>query len=322
MDQTKNITTPRYTQIPTFMRLPYTDHRTTDFVRPDPEIDIGLIGIPFDGGVTNRPGARAGPRAVRDLSSFTRIYNNKVNPYNNITVRDLGDVVTSEPFNLATALKDISAKLSSILTNTGVRPVVCGGDHCVTLPVLRAMRKLHPLALIHFDAHCDTGGHYLGSQWHHGTPFRHAIQEKLIDPKKTIQIGIRGSTNNPNLWSFSYDHGATVITMDEFESWERPCETVIDKIHEVVGDSNAYISFDVDCLDPVYAPGTGTPEIGGLTTREALQMLRGINGLNIVGGDVVEVSPPFDTRDQITALTGATVMYEILCLVAAGIQWT
>ena len=315
-----NIRTPRYTQISTFMRLPYNDYRTSTNLN---EVDIGLIGIPFDGGVTNRPGARLGPKAVREASSLTRIYNNEFNPYSNTTVCDLGDVVSDTPYDLKSALDDLSSKFNTI-TKEDIKPVVCGGDHCITLPVLRSINKTEPIALIHFDAHCDTGGYYLGSDWHHGTPFRHAINENLIDPKKTIQIGIRGSLNDPELWSFSYEHGVKVITMEQFEKWQftnrwqSPCETIINKIIETVDNSPAYISFDVDCLDPVYAPGTGTPEIGGFTSREALQMLRGLKGLNIIGGDVVEVSPPFDTHDQITALTGATIMYEILCLVAAN----
>ena len=305
-----NMFTPRYTQIPTFMRVPYIDGHFDTTI-----IDIGLIGVPFDGGVTNRPGARHGPRAVRDISSLIRATNNGFNPHEKVKIYDLGDVFPECPFELSEALDSLTEQFKKI-TDAGIAPVSCGGDHSITLPILRNLGK--DLALIHFDAHCDTGGDYLGSKWHHGTPFRHAITEGLINPHKTIQIGIRGTLHDPDQWKFSFDSGITVITMEDFE--DLGYSYIITKIKEVVGDSPVYVSFDVDCLDPVYAPGTGTPEIGGFTSREALRMLEGIEGLNVIGGDVVEVCPPFDTHDQITALTGATIMFEILCLVAKAIK--
>ena len=311
-----NMFTPRYTQIPTFMRVPYIgDHFANTHMTFPASSTIGLIGVPFDGGVTNRPGARHGPRAVRDISSLIRATNNGFNPYEKVKIYDLGDVFPECPFELSEALDSLTEQFKKII-DTGIAPVSCGGDHSITLPILRNLGK--GLALIHFDAHCDTGGDYLGSKWHHGTPFRHAITEGLINPHKTIQIGIRGTLHDPDQWKFSFDSGITVITMEDFE--DLGYSYVITKIKEVVGDSPVYVSFDVDCLDPVYAPGTGTPEIGGFTSREALRMLEGIGGLNVIGGDVVEVCPPFDTHDQITALTGATIMFEILCLVAKAIK--
>ena len=197
----------------------------------------------------------------------------------------------------------------------GVEPATAGGDHSVTLPILRAIgaKPEQPLGLVHFDAHCDTGDDYLGSKFHHGAPFRRAVEEGLLDPKRCIQIGIRGSMNDIDLWSFSHDSGMRVIYIEEF--FELGVQGVIDEAHRVVGSGPAYVTFDVDGLDPVYAPGTGTPEVGGFSTLEAQLMLRGLRGLNLIGGDVVEVSPPFDQSGN-TALVGATMMFEILCLLA------
>jgi guanidinopropionase len=299
---------PRYTGLASFMRAPYRE--TWEGV------DIGLIGVSFDGGVTNRPGARHGPREIRNQSSLIRRINHatKICPYDLCAVADLGDAWIEKPFELEGALNEIAAFYGRV-HEMGITPLSAGGDHSVTLPILRAIgaRPEQPLGLVHFDAHCDTGDDYLGSKFHHGAPFRRAVEEGLLDPKRCIQIGIRGSINDIDLWSFSHDSGMRVIYIEEF--FELGVQGVIDEAHRVVGSGPAYVTFDVDGLDPVYAPGTGTPEVGGFSTLEAQLMLRGLRGLNLIGGDVVEVSPPFDQSGN-TALVGATMMFEILCLLA------
>jgi guanidinopropionase len=197
-----------------------------------------------------------------------------------------------------------------------VVPVSVGGDHSITLPILRALAKGRPLGMFHVDAHTDTCDEEMGSRFSHGTPFRRAVEEGLLDPKRVIQIGIRGAANSEEAWAFSAEAGMRVVTMDEFE--RVGTAAVIEEARKVIGEGPAYLTFDVDGLDPTYAPGTGTPEIGGLTTREGLALVRGMRGANLVGGDVVEVSPPFDPTGN-TALVGATLMYEILCLLAEAV---
>jgi guanidinopropionase len=297
---------PRYTGIPTFMRTPFSEALA--------DVDIALVGVPFDGGTTNRPGARHGPREVRNQSSLMRKHNqaNGIAPFDLCRVCDVGDAWVAEPFELSAALDQIQVFYDR-LYSASVLPVSVGGDHSVTLPILRALAKDGPLGLVHFDAHCDTGDDYLGSPLHHGATFRRAVEENLIDPKRSVQIGIRGGTVMPDLWSFSRESGMRVVSMEELYSLGIPA--VIAEAREIVGDAPTYISFDVDGLDPAFAPGTGTPEVGGFTSYEALTMIRGLQGLNLVGGDVVEISPPFDPTG-VTALVGATMMFEILCVVA------
>ena len=297
---------PRYTGIPTFMRAPHQENFSG--------IDIGLIGVPFDGGVTNRTGARHGPREIRNQSSLMRTHNqeSKIGPFALCKVADLGDAWVQEPFELEQSLDEISAFYQRV-HEAGIVPVSAGGDHSVTLPIFRAIARDRPVGMVHFDAHCDTGDDYLGSKFHHGAPFRRAVEEGLLDPKRTIQIGIRGPLNDLDIWKFSHDSGMRVIYMDEF--YDLGPKAVIEEARQIVGDGPTYVSFDVDGLDPVYAPGTGTPEVGGLTTLEAQIMIRGLQGLNLIGGDVVEVAPPFDPSGN-TALVGATMMFEILCVVA------
>jgi guanidinopropionase len=300
---------PRYLGIPTFMRAP--------FVEDLSKVDIGLVGIPFDGGVTNRPGARHGPREIRNQSSLMRRINQAtgLDPHALCRVGDIGDAWVEKPFELTGALNEIAAFFREI-HGAGVVPVSAGGDHSVTLPVMRGIAKHRPVGMIHFDAHCDTGDDYLGSKFHHGAPFRRAVEEGLLDPRRTIQIGIRGAVNNIDIWKFSHDSGMRVVYMEEF--YDRGPKSVIEEARKIVGDGPTYISFDVDGLDPVFAPGTGTPECGGITVVEAQIMLRALKGLNLVGGDVVEVSPPFDPSGN-TAMVGATLMYEILCVVADSV---
>ena len=300
------ITRPRYSGLPTFFRAPYNE----DFEG----VDIGLIGVPFDGGVTNRPGARHGPREIRNQSSLIRKMNqaNGISPHDICKVVDIGDAWVEKPYTLEGSHNEIEAYYQDVVA-AGITPLSAGGDHSITLPIFRALAKDGPIGMVHFDAHCDTGDDYMGSKFHHGAPFSRAVEEGLLDPKRTIQIGIRGSLNDPDVWKFSHDSGMRVIYIEEY--FEMGYKAVIEEARRIVGDGPTYISFDVDALDPVYAPGTGTPEIGGYSTLEAQMMIRGLGGLNLVGGDVVEVSPPFDPTGN-TALVGATMMFEILCVLA------
>ncbi|MXW48222.1 MAG: agmatinase [Gammaproteobacteria bacterium] len=300
---------PRYTGIPTFMRAPHSE--TWD------NVDIGLVGVPFDGGVTNRTGARHGPREMRNQSSLMRRKNQSsgICPYDVCRIADLGDAWVQKPFHLEESLDEI-AEFFRQVHKRGIVPVSAGGDHSVTLPIFRAIASERPVGMVHFDAHCDTGDDYLGSKFHHGAPFRRAVEEGLLDPKRTVQIGIRGSLNDLDIWKFSHDTGMRVVYMEELD--ERGWSEVIQEARQIVGDGPTYISFDVDGLDPVFAPGTGTPEVGGFTSLEAQLMIRALQGLNLVGGDVVEVAPPFDPSGN-TALVGATMMFEILCVVADSV---
>ena len=310
MTLSDKISRQRFLDIATFMRLPYKEDYSG--------IDIGLVGVPYDGAVTNRAGARHGPRAVRDASSLMRMVNmaTGVNPFEGLNIYDIGDVYPDRPFNIEEALDSMTDQFKEIFA-AGIVPLACGGDHSVSLPILRAIASHRPVGMVHIDAHCDTSEGHLGSKFHHGAPFKHAVEEGLIDPARCIQIGIRGPLNNPDLWKFSYDAGMRVITMEEFE--DMGIEYVKEEIDAVIGDDPTYVTFDVDGLDPVYAPGTGTPEVGGLTTREALNLIRHLNDKNIIGGDVVEVSPPWDQTGN-TAMVGATFMYEILCIIANSLR--
>jgi guanidinopropionase len=298
----------RHAEIPTFMRAPY---------RTDLEnIDIGIIGIPYDGGLTFRTGARHGPREVRNESSVMRAINisTDVRPYELARIADIGDVQFKNMFSLDEAIMDIERFYDAILA-ANVLPLGIGGDHSVSWPILKALGKKHsePFAVIHFDAHTDTWPEFQGSKFHHGAPFRLAVEAGVIDPKKMIQIGIRGGQNIYEGLKFCDDHGIRMIKIEEFEDigWREATKIA----REIVGDSPVYLTFDIDSLDPAYAPGTGTPESGGITMREAQRMLRELRGLNFAGGDMVEVSPPFDPSGH-TALNGATILFEMLCLLA------
>ena len=303
---------PRFTGLASFFRLPYQE----DFATNPP--DIGVIGVPYDGGVTNRPGPRHGPREVRNQSSLMRKVNQAtgLTPFEDVTVADIGDAWISKPYELEGAHREIEAKFAA-LHKAGIVPLACGGDHSVSLPILRALAKDRPVGMIHIDAHCDTGDNYMGSRFHHGAPFKVAVDEGLLDPKRTAQIGIRGTLYDPKMWQFSYDSGMRVMMIEEVEDkgW-RKC---IEEAKEFVGDGPVYVSFDIDSLDPAFAPGTGTPEAGGISMREAQGMVRALQGMDIVGADMVEVSPPYDVGG-ITALNGATIMFELLCVMANGMK--
>lgn len=297
---------PRYTGVASFMRTP--------LVHDPSNLDIALIGVPFDGGAENRTGQRHGPREIRNMSSLMRTIHHvtKVNPYELCRVGDMGDVPISGAFHIEATLADIKEFYDKVHA-AGTVPLSAGGDHSVSLPILRAIAADGPVGMVHIDAHTDTCDEELGSRFTHGTPFRRAVEEGLLDPTRTVQIGIRGAQNGEDGWDFSLESGMRVIFIEEFA--ELGLEATIDLARRVVGDGPTYVSFDVDSLDPAFAPGTGTPEVGGMTTLEARMLLRGLRGLNLVGGDVVEVSPPFDPSGN-TALVGATMMYEILCILA------
>jgi guanidinopropionase len=300
---------PRYAGIATFMRTP--------LVHDASELDIALIGVPFDGGVENRAGPRHGPREIRNMSSLTRAVHHvtRVNPYQLCRVADIGDVPITNAFDLEASHADITQFYQKVHA-AGVVPLSAGGDHSISLPILRAIAADRCVGMVHIDAHTDTFDEELGSKFTHGTPFRRAVEEGLLDPKRTVQIGIRGAQNSEEGWTFCVESGMRIVFIEEFT--RLGVEGVIAEARRVVGDGPTYLSFDIDSLDPAFAPGTGTPEVGGITTIQAQTLVRGLRGLDLIGGDVVEVSPPFDPSG-ITALVGATMMYEILCILAEAV---
>jgi len=292
-----------YAGVPTLLDMPHQPHFEN--------IDIALIGVPFDLGVYNRTGARLGPKAIRNVSMFGSFnHYNKICPSALCRIADVGDVPVQHRYNLDEGLGDIEKYYHKVM-DAGITPLTAGGDHSITYPILKTVGRDTPVGLVHVDAHCDTDGLMGKSKFYHGAPFRNAVLDGVLDPERTIQIGIRGPAEPA--WEFSYESGMTVIHMEEFA--EMGVKEVIRKACEVVGNGPTYISFDVDGLDPAYAPGTGTPEVGGLTTREAQALIRGLRGLNLVGGDVVEVAPQYDPTTN-TARAGAQMMFEILCLLA------
>jgi agmatinase len=265
----------------------------------------------MDLGVTNRAGARLGPRAVRSVERIGPYHHvHRLAPLSEVAVGDIGDVPFRSRFSLEQSLEDIEAFHGKVVA-AGVVPLCVGGDHSIGYPILKAVGARRPVGLLHIDAHCDTGGPFEGTKFHHGGPFRQAVLAGVLDPERTIQIGIRGGAEY--LWEFSYDSGMTVVHAEEFV--RLGIAKTVKKIRDVLGDGPAYISFDVDSLDPAFAPGTGTPEIGGLSTREAMELIRGCAGLDIVGGDVVEVAPQYDATSN-TAQAGAQMLFEILSVAA------
>ncbi|MCY4034125.1 MAG: agmatinase [Hyphomicrobiales bacterium] len=299
---------PRFAGIPTFMRLP---HVNLEDVADD--IDIALFGIPWDGGTTNRPGARHGPRQMRDLSTLMRNVHHVsgLQPFELANCADIGDTPVN-PIDLEDTLARVERFVGEIHAKN-ITTLAAGGDHLVSLPILRAIGG-DDVGMVHFDAHTDTWDRYFGeSRYTHGTPFRRAIEEKLLDPKRIVQIGIRGGLYTPEDKEWGLAQGIRVIEIEEV--FDLGVEGVVREARRVVGNGRVYVSFDVDALDPVYAPGTGTPEIGGMTTVQAQGMIRGLRGLDLVGADVVEVAPPFDPSGN-TALVAVTMMFELLCLLA------
>jgi len=294
---------PRFAQPPTFMRLPHS--------RDLAAMDTALVGIPFDGGTSYRAGTRFGPREIRSQSSMIRPFNHvlKVNPFTTRRVADYGDIDVA-PVSIERTYEKIEAAVGEILAHR-VLPISVGGDHSITLPILRAIAKRHgPVALIHIDAHIDTWDTYFGGKYFHGTPFRRAVEERLIDPRQTIQVGIRGPLYGADDFDFQAQHGMVVVPIGEVK--ERGVAAVAERWRALVR-GKVYVTFDIDSVDPAYAPGTGTPEVGGLTSYEALGLVRALKGLPVVGFDVVEVSPLYDGPGQITALLAANLLYEFLC---------
>ena len=299
---------PRFAGIASLMRLPVRHPHSPDGA------EIGFFGVPFDGATTNRPGARHGPRALRDASTMIRMVNQatRAAPFHTARCADFGDATVN--------LADIDQTLELVeahcarLTAGGVVPVMLGGDHLMTLPVLRALAKDGPLGFVLFDAHTDLfDGYFGGVKYTHGTPFRRAVEEGLLDPARMIQIGIRGTTYDGEDRAFAAANGIRIIPIEEFRA--RGPAAVMAEAREILGDRPAYLSFDIDGIDPALAPGTGTPEIGGFTTFEAQQLVRALDGATIVGADLVEVAPPFDPSGT-TAWIGASVLFEILCVTA------
>jgi agmatinase len=260
-------------------------------------------------GDPTRPGPRFGPRALRSIARIGP-YNHVLDcaPVQELRVADIGDVPFQSRYRLELSHDDIEKRFNQIV-DAGVIPLAIGGDHSITHPIMKAVGRKQPVGMIHIDAHCDTGGMFDQTKFHHGGPFRNAVLDGVLDPARTIQIGIRGSSEY--LWEFSYDSGMTVIHAEEIPGLGIPA--IIEKAKAIVGDGPTYLSFDIDSLDPGFAPGTGTPEIGGLTTREVLELIRGLKGVNLVGGDVVEVAPQYDATTN-TAQAGAQVLFEILSL--------
>ena len=299
---------PRFAHPATFMRLPHVE---------DPRgLDVAVVGVPFDGGTSYRPGARLGPREIRAQSSLIRPYSyfQKVAPFDRLNVADTGDV-DAPPVSIEKCYDAVTERIRAT-AEAGARPIVIGGDHSISLPVLRALARQHgPLALVQFDAHIDTWDAYFGGKYFHGTPFRRAIEEGLIDGTRFIQVGIRGPMYGEDDFDFHREHGITMIDIDQVKA--RGVAWTIEQIRRVATGA-AYMTFDIDSVDPAFAPGTGTPEVGGLTSHEAQQLVRGLAGMSFAGGDIVEVAPPFDGPGQITALLAANLMFEFLCVLALG----
>ena len=305
---------PRFAGVPTFMRLPY--------VQPGHErysdVNIGLVGVPWDSGTTNRPGPRHGPRQLRDLSTMIRAQNGAtgVRPFELKNCADMGDVGPN-PADIQDSMDRITRFYDDLMT-AKIVPLTGGGDHLSSLPILRAIARDRPVGMVHFDSHTDLFHSYFdGTMYTHGTPFRRAVEEGLLDPKRVVQIGIRGTGYDTEDIDFAESVGIRIIHIEEF--FARGVADVMAEARQIVGQQPTYISYDIDFVDPAFAPGTGTPEVGGPNSFEALQVVRELAGLNIIGADMVEVSPPFDPSGN-TAFLGVSIMFELLCVMAKGMQ--
>ncbi len=299
---------PIYSGIPTFWRTKSCQYFT--------EIDIALTGYPVDL-ASGIPGARMGPRAIRDKSSYTGGYMNHYNqiiPFDICKVADVGDVPLKNSYSIETINHDTETFYKEIW-NDGAYPITAGGDHSGTYPILKAIGEDKKVGLVHFDAHCDTAKAINGGKNSSASILYHAVEDGVLDPRRTVQIGIRGSMEP--LWDFSYDSGMRVIHIDEFR--KMGVVNVIEEVRKVIGNGPTYITIDIDALDPAYAPATEVPTPGGLTTYEMQQIIRGLQGANLVGGDVMELSPPLDAANGVTAITCAFMMFEILCVVADSV---
>lgn len=298
---------PRFAGLATFMRLP---HVTSGHPRYS-DVRIGLVGAPWDAGTTNRPGPRHGPRQLRDASTMIRAEHpvSGVRPFQAANCADLGDVGPN-PASVPDTLDRFTAFYQDLKAR-GIRPLTAGGDHLCSLPVLRGIASEAPLGMIHFDSHTDLYHSYFGGEMYtHGTPFRRAIEEGLLDPARVVQIGIRGTLYDHEDLDFAESAGVRVIRIEELLA--RGISDVMNEAREIVGSRPVYVSYDIDFVDPAFAPGTGTPEVGGPNSFQALQVCRHLAGLDIRGADLVEVSPPFDPSGA-TAFLGASIMFELLC---------
>jgi len=301
---------PRFGGMATFMRLPGTS---------DPaDLDVAVVGVPLDIGTSNRPGARFGPRAIRDESVLLRPYNmaTRAAPFDSLRIDDTGDVATN-PYNLADSVDRITAHYRGLLKHD-LKTVTIGGDHTIALPILRAIAAKHgPVGMVHIDAHTDINDTMFGERIAHGTPFRRAVEEGLLDGSRVAQIGVRGTGYAADDFDWSRQQGFRVVQAEE--CWYKSLTPLMGEIREQLGDGPVYLSFDIDGLDPAYASGTGTPEIGGLTTPQAMEIIRGCRGLDIVGCDLVEVAPIYDTSGA-TSLTAANLLFEMLCILP-GVEY-
>ena len=303
---TDAFTSPRFGQIATFMRLPH--------VASPAGLDVALYGIPFDGGCSYRPGARFGPRHIREHSSLLRPWNPtlRVHPFDRLRVADCGDVDVV-PISIEGTFAAIERTLAPAVEG-GATPLIAGGDHTITLAVLRVLARRHGrLGLIHFDAHPDTWDRYFGLPYYHGSTFRRAAEEGLIDGTRSIQVGIRGPLYGPDDLDFQTAQGFEVIRIEDVK--ERGVAWVAERLARLAGGP-VYCSFDIDAVDPAYAPATGTPEVGGLTAYEALALVRALRPIDLRGADVVEVAPPYDGPGAITGLLAANILFELLSLLA------
>ncbi len=301
---------PRFGGIASMMRLPQQEDTTG--------LDACFVGVPFDLGTSNRTGTRFGPRQIRAESVLLRPYNmaTRAAPFDSLQVADIGDVA-SNPFNIHDSIQRIEAAFHQIVTN-GCRPITLGGDHTIALPILRAMhRKYGKVGVVHVDAHADVNDTMFGEKIAHGTPFRRAVEEGLLDCQRVVQIGLRGTGYAAEDFDWCRQQGFRVVQAEE--CWGKSLAGLMQQVREMMGDGPVYLSFDIDGIDPAFAPGTGTPEIAGLTVPQALEIIRGLRGVNLVGADLVEVSPPYDPFGT-TALLGANLAFEMLC-VLPGVQY-
>ncbi|HYJ55769.1 MAG TPA: agmatinase [Mycobacterium sp.] len=298
--------TPRFAGPAAFARLPRLDQV--------PRADVAVVGVPFDSGVSYRPGARFGPTHVREASRLLRPYNPAldVSPFEIAQVADAGDIAVN-PFNIHEAIETIEAAAVD-LTADGTSLVTIGGDHTIALPLLRAAAQTHgPVALVHFDAHLDTWDTYFGAEYTHGTPFRRAVEEGLLDTEALSHVGTRGPLYGKKDLEDDRRFGFGIVTSSDI--YYQGVREVVDKLRQRLGNRPVYVSIDIDVLDPAHAPGTGTPEAGGMTSRELLEILRGFRGLNLIGADVVEVAPAYD-HAEITGVAAAHVAYDLVSLLA------
>jgi guanidinobutyrase len=301
---------PRFAGPGTMMRLPAKQSAAG--------LDACFVGVPLDIGTSNRSGARFGPRSIRNESVLLRPYNmaTRAAPYDSLSVADIGDVAINT-FNLQKSIPIIEAAYDEILSHDAV-PLTLGGDHTIVLPILRAMAKKYgPVGVVHIDAHTDINDHMFGEEIAHGTPFRRAVEEGLLDCQRVVQIGVRGTGYAADDFDWSTEQGFRVVQAEE--CWHKSLVPLMAEVREQMGDGPVYISFDIDGLDPAFAPGTGTPEIGGLTIYQGLEIIRGCRGMKVIGGDLVEVAPPYDLTGN-TSLTGANLLYEMLC-VLPGVEY-